>query len=223
MAARWHNRLKQGLVLLGWTAVVVGPFVSHVAITTGRVTAVAIVVAAVQAGALAVVSLRQAGGWQRALGIVAAIGLGAMLALKLMGSQEAGKLGLIASSGLSHAVIYTSLLLLFGQSLRPGRTALVTGLAQRLRGRLVPAMVDYTRNVTKAWCVFFLAQLAGSATLLALAPDWAWSLFVNVLDGPAVAAMFLAEFAIRRWRFRDEQHFSPLAVARSFVRTRTGG
>ena len=216
------NHVKRGLAVLGWSAVLVGPFVMHWAIAAGQVTPAAIGLAGAQAGVLAAVALRRVGGWPRALGAAAA-GLVAWLVLKSLASHQAGRAGLIVGSGLSHALIYASLLILFGGSLRQGRTALVTGLAARFRGRLTPAIVSYTRTVTKAWCVFFLAQLAGSAALLALAPDRVWSLFVNVLDGPLVVAMFLAEAAVRRWRFRDETHMSPMDVARAFARQRADG
>ncbi len=222
MTGGLRNHGKLFLAALGWVAVVVGPVLSHLAITAGRVTAASVLVAVGQMGALAVVAWRGSG-WQRALGVAAACGLLALFVVRLAGAQGGGIAGLMASSGLSHAVIYGSLLVLFGQSLRPGRTALVTGLAQRFRGRLTPAMVAYTRTVTKAWCVFCLAQLVVSATLLGFAADRTWSLFVNVLDGPSIVAMFLVEFGIRTRRFRDGPHASPWAVARAFTRDRAGG
>ena len=223
MRAQLRNSATRLLLLLGGCAVILAPFTAHAAIATGRITALAIAASAVQAAALAVVSFRQTAAWQRILGMAAATGLLVLLALKVVGSQAAGLAGLIASSGVSHAIIYVSLLILFARTLRPGRTALVTGLALRLRGGLTPAMQSYTRTVTKAWCAFFVLQLTASAVLLAFAPARAWSLFVNVLDAPLIAAMVLAEFAIRRWRFRHDQHSSPLAVARAFARLRAGG
>ena len=217
MAGRVGNRLKQAAAVLGWTAVVVSPFVAHLAITTGRAPVVALVLAMAQAGVVAAVALRRAGGWERGLGLAAAAVLLAALALKGAGAA------LVVSSGLSHAIIYSSLLLLFGRSLLPGRIAVVTGLAERFRGRLAPEVAAYTRTVTKVWCAFFAGQLLVSAALLGLAPAPVWSLFVNVLDGPLVAALFLAEFAVRLGRFRHERHASPLAIARSFARGRAGG
>ena len=220
MAVRLRGWLKRCGVLLCGAAAVAAPFAAHAAIATGRFVSVALVLTAVQAAVVGAVALRQARGWQRTLGLVAAAVLVASLALRL---REPGMAGLMAGSGLSHALIYSSLLLLFGQSLRPGSTPLVTGLALRLRGTMTPAIARYTRTVTKAWCVFFLAQLLVSATLLAIAPHRVWSLFVNVLDGPAVLGMFLCEFAVRWWRFRGETHHSPWAVARSFARGRADG
>ena len=47
-------------------------------------------------------------------------------------------------------------------------------------------VVGYTRTVTIAWCVFFAAQLAISASLLASSPEATWSFFVNILNLPIV-------------------------------------
>jgi uncharacterized membrane protein len=127
---------------------------------------------------------------------------------------------LLATSGVSHAFLYSSLLLVFGQTLRHGRRPLVTSMALRLEKSLSPAMMVYTRRVTQAWCGFFAGQLAMSGALLAWAPHAVWSLFVNVLDGPMVALMFAAEYGLRRLRFRDVSHVSPVTIIRSFTRDR---
>ena len=208
------------LAVLGGCAVVAAPFVAHAAIATGRFTGIATVLGLAQAATLGVMAARQAKGLVRVVGVALAL---ALLATRLLWPNPVDILGLIATSGVSHAIIYSSLFLLFAHSLRPGRTALVTGLALRMRGSLKPAMLSYTRIVTKAWCAFFLGELVLSAALLAFAPYRVWSLFINVLDGPMVIALFAVEYGIRRWRFRHERHESPLAAAFAFSRTRVGG
>jgi uncharacterized membrane protein len=208
---------------LGWAAVIAAPFVEHAAIATGRLVGVAIVFAIIQAGMLGTMALRQTGALERSIGIIATAALLLLLVLRVENAEGAGIGGLMATSGMSHAIIYSSLLLLFGQSLRPGRIALVTGVATRIRGTLKPRMLAYTRTVTKAWCLFFAAQLLLSAVLLAVAPNKIWSLFINVLDGPLAVLMFAAEYTVRRWRFRNDHHESPLATIRSFARGRAGG
>lgn len=217
------HRAGRGLKPFGWASVVAAPLVTHVSIATGRFGALAAALAVLEVGALATVTLLPLRGWQRAAGAVVAASLMILLGLRLLHPAWAGTTGLIAASAVSHTVIYLSLLILFGRSLQPGHTALITGLAARLRGALSPAIVAYTRTVTKAWCVFFALQLATSATLLACAPDRVWSLFANVLDGPLVLLMFAGEYAIRRWRFRDERHISPAETIRSFARSRAAG
>jgi uncharacterized membrane protein len=211
------HRINRACLPLGWAAAVAAPFVTHAALATGRFANEAALLALVQIAVLGVLTLRGLRGWQR---IAAAAGVAALLAGLGVRLFRPGPAGLIATSGLSHTCIYLSLLFLFSRSLRPGRTALITGLAARLRGMLTPEIEAYTRNVTKAWCVFFTMQLAISMTLLAWAPVRVWSLFVNVLDAPMVGAMFAAEYAIRRWRFRGQRHISPVATLRRFARDR---
>jgi uncharacterized membrane protein len=112
--------------------------------------------------------------------------------------------------------VYSSLLLLFGQTLQPGRRPLVTTLAIRMQDIMTPAMIEYTRSVTVAWCCFFAGQLVMSGVLLACAPHAIWSLYINVLDGLLVAVMFAGEYGVRRLRFRHVQHVSPMAIIRRF-------
>ena len=171
---------------------------------------------------LTALALRKATGWTRTFGVCAAIALVSAIGLRLVRPGWAGAGGLIAAAGVSHTIIYGSLLLLFLRSLRPGQTDLITGLASRLRGSLTPGMLTYTRAVTRAWCVFFAAQLVVSVVLLLLAPHAVWSLFVNVLDAPSVLLMFAGEYTVRRWRFRGYQHISPVETFRSFARGRAG-
>ena len=213
------NRMRR-LAPFGWAAVFAAPFVSHLAITTGRFRDAASVLALVEVTVLAAVTLRRKRGWSRVAGGGIALVLLGVIAARLLWPESLGATGLMAASGASQAIIYASLLALFWKSLRPGRTALITRVATRVRGPLSPPITQYTQNVTIAWCWFFGAQLAASALLLLFASHSVWSLYVNVLDAPLVATMFAAEYAIRRWRFRDERHISPAETIRSFARSR---
>jgi uncharacterized membrane protein len=58
-------------------------------------------------------------------------------------------------------------------------------------------MARFTRRLTVAWCAFFAGQILVSALLLAFAPHDVWSMFVNLLDLPLLALMFLAQHAYR--------------------------
>lgn len=95
------------------------------------------------------------------------------------------------------------LALLFGLSLLPGRTALITRFAEVTEGPLPGNVRRYTRRVTWLWVLVFLA-LALEATLLALlvAPQL-WSLFTNCLNYLFVALVFVVEFAVRRHYFPE--------------------
>jgi hypothetical protein len=91
-------------------------------------------------------------------------------------------LGASALAGLAHAGAYLALLWYFGRSLRAGREPLITRVARRL---------------TVAWCAFFAGQILVSALLLAFAPHDVWSMFVNLLDLPLLALMFVAQQVYR--------------------------
>jgi uncharacterized membrane protein len=106
------------------------------------------------------------------------------------------KLGFVTVSALTHWSIYAALLSGFALTLRPGHEPLITAMARRMHG-LTPEMVGYTRKVTIAWSLFFAAQLATSVALFCFAPLTVWSFFVNILDIPLVALMFVAEYAVR--------------------------
>jgi uncharacterized membrane protein len=57
--------------------------------------------------------------------------------------------------------------------------------------------------VTIAWCVFFAAQLIVSAFLFAFASLGTWSLFVNLLNLPLLAVMFVGQLVYRMLRYPD--------------------
>lgn len=151
-----------------------------------------------------------------------AIGLARAAGVAVVESAAvAGMLGLALylGAGTRYAVFLPSLavnLLLawfFGRTLAAGRTPLVTSFARLVHDSptLAPERERYARQVTWAWCVFFLANVGISAALAAFAPLAVWSLFANVLAAPLVAAMFAAEYAYRRRRLTGLEHV-PLAV-----------
>ena len=56
----------------------------------------------------------------------------------------------------------------------------------------------YTRNVTFAWVIFFLLNLAATFLLYRFAPLRIWSFFVNFCSLPLILCMFVAEYLVRR-------------------------
>jgi uncharacterized membrane protein len=131
-------------------------------------------------------------------------------------------LGLIAASGLPHTLVYLGLLLMFGATLRPGHDALITALARRMYGDISDDMWRYTRRVTWAWCFFFAAQLLTSLALFLLAPLAVWSFFVNVLNLPLLALMFVAEQLCRPFLLRDAPRHSFADVRRMIRHVASG-
>ena len=113
-----------------------------------------------------------------------------------------------------HVVINVLLLWVFARTLARGREPLITGFARRVHGELPPEIVDYTRRVTWAWCIFFLTMATASLLLFSFASQASWSLFANLLYLPMLALMFLAEYAYRIVRYRHFRHASLLSGMR---------
>lgn len=98
-----------------------------------------------------------------------------------------------------HAGIHLVLGAWFGSTLLRGADPLITALARRLHRDFTPALARYTRQVTLAWTVYFLAMTAASLALF-LAGDFAhWSLLANILTPVFTAALFVGEYLVRYW------------------------
>lgn len=130
--------------------------------------------------------------------------------------QGHGFLGLLTVNGLFHALLNLSMLWLFGATLLPGREPLITQIAHRISGELTNEIRSYTRQVTIAWCILFTLQVAISLLLYAFAPLAVWSFFINVLDFPILALMFIAEFGYRTLRFPDHPKISIMKIIQVF-------
>jgi hypothetical protein len=136
------------------------------------------------------------------------------------GTSFVGKLSLlvlfrasfITVAAVAHWAIYAGLLTTFAVTLRPGREALLTFMARKLHGTISEEVRIYTRRVTYVWCGFFATQLATSVILFFFAPLVVWSFFVNVLDAPLVAAMFIAEYIFRLHYLKDPPRHSFSAI-----------
>jgi uncharacterized membrane protein len=217
LLSRHWCRVRPWAVRIAWIATAIAPFVTHATIVTGRFRLIAACLAACQVIMVGTTVLRRGSGIMRVLGLAATGVMAVMVTARLAEPGRPGAPELLASSGLSHMMIYASLLAVFAHSLQPGQTPLVSIMARRLRGTLTPPIAVYTRSVTKAWCMFFAGQLFASAALFLLAPLAVWSLFVNVLDGPLVLLMFASEYAVRRVQLRNQTHMSPISMIRRLV------
>lgn len=99
-----------------------------------------------------------------------------------------------------------TLALVFGRSLLPGRTPLLTAIATIVRGELGDRAQRYTRAITWLWTVVMLL-LALECVLLALfAPMPTWSLFANGINYIIIAAVFVAEYLFRRRWLSELSH-----------------
>ncbi|HUG21952.1 hypothetical protein [Piscinibacter sp.] len=98
---------------------------------------------------------------------------------------------------LQHAGIHAALFVSFAVTLRPGRLSLITRVAQHVHGTLAPGMAAYTRRVTAAWALYFIAMATASVVVYAAWPWSTWSLLANVVTPIAIAALFVGEHLLR--------------------------
>lgn len=164
----------------------------------------------------------QPSGWGLALalaplGLALALGLLRMHRRWLAASLGLGLLGLLAWAWpwlthriatlyfLEHAGIYTLLAVFFARTLTGPGESLVTQMARRVHGGVLSeGQVRYTRRVTLAWSLFFLALVVVSAGLFVWAPLSVWSAFATLLGGPLIVLMFALEWLVRRWTLPEE-------------------
>jgi uncharacterized membrane protein len=188
------------------------PLMIHAAIVTNRWTVLVVAIPFAQLLIIGGALVARRPIWVKGLSIAAAV-----LGLALIWAY-APRENFAAAPGIPHALAYATLLYCFGWSLLPGREAALTRAAIYIRGPLPHELYLYTRRVTRAWCIFFAAQLVGSAVLFIWAPLEVWSFFVNVLNLPLVLVMFGGEYAYRLVRFPDYRHDSFSDMMRMFTK-----
>lgn len=201
--------MKAALAVL---AVVAYAVLAHVAFAPGRPTPAA---AAMALGPLACTLVLVSRGSRWRLPVLLALGAGAVALVRLW---PAHGLDVSAVYLLQYLALQVALGALFARTLRFGREPLVTRLARAVHGELPNPIVRYTRAVTLAWTLFFAAMGLSALLLYLWAPRAAWSAFVNLTTLPAVAAMFAAEYLVRRRRFPWFEHVSILAGVTAFQR-----
>ena len=106
----------------------------------------------------------------------------------------------------------------FGRTLFGATEPLCSRFARMVHGPLPPEVARYTRQVTLAWTLFFLAIAALSCTLFLGGYIAAWSVLANFLTLPLVTAMFVIEYAVRRRVIKEWWHGSILDGVRAFWR-----
>ncbi len=169
--------------------------------------------------------------------LVALVPLGALLYLALRQSSARGPLLwlLVATAGaalwlgwevlerhypnvyfLEHVGTNLVLAATFGRTLLGAAEPLCSRFARRLHGELPAEVARYTRQVTLAWTLFFLALAALSCALFLGGYVAAWSVLANFLTLPLVTAMFVVEYAVRRRAIKDWRRGSILDGMRAF-------
>jgi hypothetical protein len=202
---------SDGRALRGVAAAVtvLSSVMSHLAIVLGQGYGVALILAALQAGATGLLLW----GWLPAHRWTAGLVTLALWTALAAGARYGAPEALLAEAGVAHGLLYASLLAVFARSLRPGRVALVTWVASRVNPRFHAGQIPYTIAVTWGWVGIFAAELGISAALLAAAPAH-WAGFVTAWHLALPAGFALAEAAFRRWRWRHEHSTGLLETIR---------
>ncbi|MEA3122107.1 MAG: hypothetical protein QOH33_1668 [Paraburkholderia sp.] len=117
---------------------------------------------------------------------------------------------------LEHVSFHLAMATLFGRTLVAGHEPLCSRFAAMVHGTLTPAVATYTRRITAAWALFFVAIALVSTLLFAAASVVVWSTFANYLMLPVVAMMFIAEFMYRRIVLPDEPRAGVLVEIRAY-------
>ena len=113
-----------------------------------------------------------------------------------------------------HAGVHLALAAWFGSTLRKGAEPLVSALARQVHGSLTQAMARYTRQVTLAWTLYFLAMVAASLALFAAGDFAHWSLLADVLTPVLTAAFFVGEYLVR---YRLHPEFERVSLQQAIV------
>ena len=148
-------------------------------------------------------------------------GLAALAALLVAGLCGQAVFGVKVAAALlylaQHVGVHLFLAVGFGSTLRAGQTSLITTLAARVHQHFTPAMAVYTRKVTLAWTLYFIAMAVLSVVLYAFASFEAWARFANLLTPLAGALMFGAEYLLRYHWHPEFERTSVSDAIRSYL------
>ena len=160
--------------------------------------------------------------WQWGGAVLRAAGLGAMATL-VLALWPLLKSNAALLYYLEHVGSLLALAALFGRSLMGSGEALITSMARAIyAGPLSERKRRYTRQVTIAWTVFFVANALVSTALFWLAPVRTWSIHAHLLTGPLVVLMFVAEHLVRTRVLPPQERPNLTDVVRAY-RQRTAG
>jgi uncharacterized membrane protein len=117
---------------------------------------------------------------------------------------------------LQHAGIHLALAWMFGFTLRPGATPLITAIAERVHTVFGPEMRAYTGRLTAIWTAYFITMVVLSLSLYEWAP-WAWwSLFCNLLTPLSAVGLFVGEHLLRYLRHPDFERITIAGALRAY-------
>lgn len=93
--------------------------------------------------------------------------------------------------------IFVLLTTVFGITLLPGHTPIISRIADLVHGPLSERVALYTRHVTIAWAFFFATMTGLPLVIFLFAPQHLLFLLTNIITVTLVASMFFAEYMVR--------------------------
>jgi len=96
--------------------------------------------------------------------------------------------------------------ILFGRTLLPGQTSLITRFAMLMDDQLSEDERRYTRLVTWAWLMCFIFLIIESILLAVFAPVEVWSFFTNIINYLIIVCVFVLEYFLRIRKFSHKEH-----------------
>lgn len=107
---------------------------------------------------------------------------------------------------LEHAGSQLILCIGFARTLGPGREPMCSYFARMIEGPLTPQLARYTRQVTRAWAIFFALMAVASTLLFLTVAQSTWSVFANFFTAPLIVLMFVLEYGARKYLLPNIRH-----------------
>ncbi len=151
-------------------------------------------------------------------------------AVALMLLAGAGLLVAVARGGIGpvsrlyvaqHVGIHLALCASFGLTLWRSPVSLIGQIAERVHGRLTPAMAAYTRRVTAVWTGYFLGMALLSLWVYARHSWDSWSLLANLITPLAIGGLFVGEYLLRYRLHPEFERSTLMSAVRAYSRPRT--
>lgn len=108
----------------------------------------------------------------------------------------------------------------FVQSLRSGKTPIITLIAARMNNPLSTELATYTRRLTALWAGVIALLLLIELALAVFATPQAWSSYANGYVYAVLAAVFVVEYLYRRIRYRRLQQPKLHSYLKQLLRSR---
>ncbi len=186
-AARVAGRIVAGLAVVGYPAAV------YAGLTWWSTRAVAAVVLAMVVPS-AILSVRRASRDTQIAVVSAPLGVVALVLIALATDDARF---ILVMPVMVNAVLFVT----FARTLA-GDVSMIERYAQLVEPNLSQPERAHCRQVTQVWCGFFILNGAAAGGLAAFAPTAWWALYTGLLSYGLMGALFVAEFIVRKARFR---------------------